>query len=208
MDNLPINGLDLVVIIIVLISAVLALLRGFVKEVLGILAIVGAGFSTLWLFTPARTFARQYIEAALLADIVAGATLFIVTMIVFSLVSSAISHRVRESSLGPLDRTLGFLFGLVRGGAIVSLAWLAMNWVWETPAKQPDWMKDARTAPFLHKGGDVLRALVPASLLERGRGTAREAADTARTASDAAKILRPSQPDTTNKNTYNPGSGR
>ena len=75
MDNLPINGLDLVVIIIVLISAVLALLRGFVKEVLGILAIVGAGFSTLWLFTPARTFARQYIEAALLADIRATAAL-------------------------------------------------------------------------------------------------------------------------------------
>jgi membrane protein required for colicin V production len=208
MENLPINGLDLVVIIIVLISAVLALMRGFVKEVLSILAIVGAGLATLWLFGPAREFARQYIEAALLADIVAGATLFVATMIVFSLVSSAISRRVQDSSLGALDRTLGFLFGVARGAAIVSLAYLAMGWIWETPAKQPDWLREARTQPLLHKGGDVLRAVVPASLLERGRGTAREAADTARAAGDAAKLLRPSQPDSGDKSGYNPGGGR
>ena len=81
---------------------------------------VGAAIATLYLFEFAQPVARTYIEVELIADIVAGVVLFVITLIVLSLISHALSRRVRDSALGPLDRSLGLVFGLARGAALVA----------------------------------------------------------------------------------------
>ena len=104
MESLPINLTDLIVIGVLLISALIAFLRGLVHEVLSIGAWVGAGLVTLYFIVPAQTFARRYIEVELAADIAAGVALFLLALIGFSIVSRLLSRRVQESSLGALDR--------------------------------------------------------------------------------------------------------
>ena len=86
------------------------------------------------------------------------------SLIVFSLLSRALAKRVQQSSLGALDRTLGLLYGLVRGAVIVSLLWLAFT-TWLLPAEDhPAWLREAKTRPLIDAGADTLIALVPGNL--------------------------------------------
>ncbi len=159
MENLPINILDLVVIAVLLVSGLLAFFRGLVHEILSVLGWAGAAFLTLYFFRDAQPIARQYITNPLFADIAAGAVLFIGTLIFLTLLSHAISSRIRESRLGALDRSLGFVYGLGRGAVIACIGYLLVAWLLEPP--QPRWFTEARTRPVLEWGGQLLWKLLP-----------------------------------------------
>lgn len=161
--DLPVNAADVIVIAVLLISAGLAFFRGLVHEVLAIAAWVGAALATLYLFLPAQEISRRLIAIPLVADIVAGVVVFLLTLIVLTVVSRSISKRVQDSSLGALDRSLGFLFGLLRGAVIVCVAWLVLNWLLP-PAEQPQWIREARARPLVEAGAAALRSLAPDSL--------------------------------------------
>lgn len=151
MSSLPVNIVDLVVIVVLLLSALLALFRGLVKEVLSIVGWIVALAATYFLFPVARDIARSYIESKIFADIAAGAALFLPTLILCSLVTHWISEQVRASAVSAVDRSLGFLFGLARGALIVVVAW----WVADRlipPPTQPVWLLEARTRPLAVAG--------------------------------------------------------
>lgn len=160
MDVLGFNLIDLIVIAVILLSGVFALARGFVKEVLSIVSWVGAVFATLYGFPIASAFARQFISSPLIADGVAGGALFLVTLFALSLISGLIASRVRGSTVGSVDRSLGFVFGLLRGFVLVSIAYLAMSWA-VPPAEQPEWVRAAKTMPLLERGSALLVAVAP-----------------------------------------------
>lgn len=167
MDNLPINAVDLVILVVVVLSGLLAFSRGFVHEFLGLIAWIGAAFVTLHFFLPAQEIARDIIAIEILADIAAGLVLFLVALFFFSLISRSIGKRVRESSIGFLDRSLGFLFGLARGALIVCLLWLVLSWLMP-PADRPQWVQEARALPLLENGAELLRDVVPRELVLPG----------------------------------------
>lgn len=160
-----INILDVILLIVILLSGLLALLRGFVHEVLSFGAWVGAALVSLYAFPYLQPHMRSLIAIRAVADIVSGALLFLFALVVFSLFARSIARRVQDSSLSALDRTLGLVFGLVRGAVLVSLAWLIFTWL-VPQQQQPTWVQEARAVPFLKQGSDILRALVPASFLE------------------------------------------
>lgn len=160
MDNLPVNITDIAVIVIVLVSALLAYARGFVHEVLSVAGWIGAGFITIYAFPLAQPYARDLIAIELAADLTAGVALFIVSLAILSLLTRAISKRVQDSALNALDRSLGFLFGLVRGAVLVCLIYIAVEWMMPS-ADQPAWLRDARTMPLIEAGADWLRTLIP-----------------------------------------------
>jgi membrane protein required for colicin V production len=160
MDSLPVNGVDLIILAVLAISAVLAWGRGFVHEVLAIGGWIGAIFVTIYAFPYARPFARQLIAVELLADIAAGMVIFVVSLGVFSIVTRALSRRVQDSALNVLDRSLGFLFGLVRGVVLVALAYIGLEWM--MPAgEHPQWLRNARAMPAVEITADTLRSMVP-----------------------------------------------
>lgn len=161
--DLPVNAADVIVIAVLLISAGLAFFRGLVHEALAIAAWIGAALATLYLFLPAQAISRQLIAIPLVADIVAGVVVFLLTLIVLTVVSRMISKRVQDSSLGALDRSLGFVFGLLRGAVVVCIAWLALNWLLP-PVEHPDWIREARSRPLVESGAAALRSLAPDSL--------------------------------------------
>lgn len=157
------NPLDIAVLVVVALSALFAFARGFVREALSIIAWIGAAVITLYGFTSVYAVAIRYLTTPLLADLVAGAGLFLVSLIALTILTSTIARRVRYSAMSPIDRTLGLIFGLLRGVVLVSLAWLLLD-ISVPPGDRPGWIKQARSAPLLTQGADMLRDVLPPSL--------------------------------------------
>ena len=108
---MPITLLDLVLLIVMLISGLLAMVRGFMREVLSISAWVAAAAVTYMSYSKALPTAKTYISSDMIATGVTIACIFILTLIVVSIFTIRISDSIQDSSVGALDRTLGFLFG-------------------------------------------------------------------------------------------------
>ncbi|MEQ8666166.1 MAG: CvpA family protein [Rhodospirillales bacterium] len=163
MDNLsglPINAVDVAVALALLVSGVLAYARGFVHETLAVGGWVGAFFITIEGYPYLQPYARSIIPAELIADFAAGAFIFIVSLVILSLITRAISSRVKESALNVLDRSLGFLFGLVRGAVLVCVAYIGLEFMVPRD-EQPEWITSARTLPLIVKGAAAIASLLP-----------------------------------------------
>ena len=122
----------------------------------------------------ARPFANEKIGDPLFADIAAGVVIFVVTLILCSIIGHFISKRVQGSMLGPVDRSLGLLFGLVRGALVVSALALGIDYFWPPPIVPPPDVANAMTLPMASKGANLLRSLIPASLLGKAQESAAE----------------------------------
>ena len=120
---------DLVVLAILTVSALLAFMRGLVREVLGLAAWVGAIFVGYWALPQTRPRFEHWLGASPWVAPIAFAVVFIVSLILLLLVSRWISALVRASPIGGLDRTLGLVFGLARGAALCILAYIGAGMV-------------------------------------------------------------------------------
>lgn len=173
MENLPVSITDIAVAVILLLSGLLALSRGFVHEVLSIGSWVGAALITLFGFAHVRPYARDLIENEMIADIAAGAGTFIIALVILTIITKLIAEQVQGSALNPLDRSLGFVFGLFRGVLIVCLIYGAVSWF--IPAdKQPDWLRTAKSMPLIEQGTELLKSLIPSDAAEKIANQAEE----------------------------------
>ena len=155
---------DFAVIGFVIVSGLVAFSLGVVRVALGLGGWIGAGLATLYGFTYVRPVAHRWIDSALFADIAGGAALFVVSLILFTLIGHAIAERVRDSSFGALDRSLGMVTGLVLGAALVCIGFVVMARLMELPsdtAKRPDWIRTAKSAPIVEWGAAQLISLLP-----------------------------------------------
>ena len=164
---MPVTILDLVVIGVVLISALLAAVRGFTREVLAIASWIAAA-AVAWVFHPQLVpFIKQYIPASSAQDTIALvasiAALFLITLIVVSLITARISDFVLDSRIGALDRTLGFVFGAARGLLLAVVGYLFFTALVGNE-KLPVWAKDAKATPILEETGRSLQAMLPQDL--------------------------------------------
>lgn len=160
MDIGGFNPIDLVILAVLLVSGLLALMRGLVKEVLSIGGWVVGVVGTLHVFPLIKPFLRPYISGDYLLNAAASASTFIVLMVLVSLTTTAIAKRVSDSRLGPLDRSLGFVFGLLRGALLVCIAYLVLAWL--APAdRHPEIVREARALPLVIDGSALVVKLVP-----------------------------------------------
>ena len=168
MEDLPVNLIDVLVALIIIISALLAFGRGAAREILGIGAWVGAGIATFFAFPHVRPIARDLIpDSMLIADVVAGVAVFVVVLVVLTIVNQIISGRIQRSRGGALDRTLGFIFGILRGAALVCIAYMLFGSVVQQ-SDWPPWVDEARTLPYIKQGVAALREVVPEEVAEEG----------------------------------------
>jgi membrane protein required for colicin V production len=151
---------DGIVIAVLVLAGVLAFMRGFVREALGIAAWIGAAYAAYRAFPFVEPRVRRVIDDVAIADPVALAVVFIVALIVFSLIAGWFGRRVRYSSLGGIDRSLGFLFGLAKGAAIVVAAYIIGQRI--VPVERwPAPVLEARALPFTYKGAKWVVSKVP-----------------------------------------------
>jgi membrane protein required for colicin V production len=159
------NFVDIVVLAVIALSTLLALGRGFVKEVLSVFGWIGAAIGTLLIFfyvPQIREFFAKQIAEPVLADIACAVAIFVVLLIVLGFFNHAIASRVHASSLGPLDKSLGLVFGLARGVILVALAHMAMtDWFLPERAQRPDVINQARTEPYVAMAADFIKSKIP-----------------------------------------------
>src|SRR6266498_2552720 len=136
---MPITLLDLVLLGVMLISGLLAMVRGFMREILSIAAWGAAALATLYSFSKLLPTAKTYFNNDTVASIVVVAGVFVGTLIVVSVITVRISDMILDSRIGALDRTLGFLFGLARGLLIVVVAFVFFDWLVQAKS-QPKWV--------------------------------------------------------------------
>jgi membrane protein required for colicin V production len=157
---MPLTLLDIGLLVVMLISGILAMVRGFMREILSIAAWLIAAAVTLYGYARAESYVRDYVTNDLLAKGIAIGGLFLLTLLIVSLFTIKISDLVLDSRVGALDRSLGFLFGLARGLIIMVVAFLFFAWL--VPAKsQPEWVTGARSRVVLQATGDWLLSILP-----------------------------------------------
>jgi membrane protein required for colicin V production len=158
--NLYFTFIDFLVAAVILVSVVYAAYRGFLNETLTIFSWAASAFATLYFGPFLVPMARSMISQQWLAPVAAYAAVFLVVFIPLSFMSHRFSQTVKNSPLGPLDRGLGIAFGVVRGLAIVGLAYLAFTYF--TPVRQqPAWLTSSRTLPLMQETAQVMLAAVP-----------------------------------------------
>lgn len=152
--------LDLGLIVVVLISAFLAMLRGFTREVLAIASWGAAAVAAYYLYPFLLPYVRPYLSKEALAVAAAMAAIFVVALIIVSVITLRISDAILDSKVGALDRSLGFLFGAARGLLLCVIAFAFFDWLVPTQT-QPEWIRSARMRPFLLASEEQLLAMLP-----------------------------------------------
>ena len=152
--------LDIFLLGVMLVSGLLALVRGFMREILSIAAWGTAAVVTLYSYSKLLPTAKGYFNSDTIATVAVVAGTFLLTLIVVSVITVRISDMILDSRIGALDRTLGFLFGLARGLLIVVVAY--EFFIWLVPEKQrPDWVQQAKSRAVLDASGEWLKGLLP-----------------------------------------------
>jgi membrane protein required for colicin V production len=160
MGALSITVVDLVAGFVILVSAGLAAWRGLMRETLSILSWIVAAYLAYLFYPTFRPMVRGFISPAWLADTVDFAALFIILLVPLSFMSFRMAEGVKKSEIGPVDRALGFVFGIGRGLVVIGLAYIVFGYL-VPPAKDPDWLKGARVYPVVQKTSVLLKSIVP-----------------------------------------------
>ncbi len=168
-------ALDLVVLGILFVSAVVAFLRGFVREIFTIGSLAGAGIATLmfgpnlkpmvsgWIIdpnaaTPQKLF--DLIPYEMLVPVIAFAIVFVTSLIILTIVTHLVSRGVHSVGLGPVDRSLGVAFGLVRGTILIGLMGLVLNFVLSDEQRET-YFGESKTYPMVNYTAELMQALMP-----------------------------------------------
>jgi membrane protein required for colicin V production len=159
---MPVTILDMIVIGVVLISALLAALRGFTREVLAIGSWAAAAVAAYVFHPQAIPLVQQYVtpNKSLHVPIAAGG-IFLVTLLVAYFITSKLSDMILDSRIGALDRTLGFAFGAARGLLLAVVGFLFFSWLAQDERNHPTWVRDAKLKPILVSAGGTLKGFLP-----------------------------------------------
>jgi len=186
---MPFEITDIVIVIVLIFSGLLAYFRGLVREVLSLATWIGAALVAYYAFPHVQPYLRDLISIKGIADAVTGVVLFVTALLILTLLNHMISGRVKESALGTMDRGLGFFFGLTRGALLVCIAYIIATWFWK---------KDELAAlvgqplmlPYVQEGTNLLREVVPRNITAESKSAAKDAKRTTKQAVEAEKLLK------------------
>ena len=158
---MPITLLDILLLAVMLISGLLAMIRGFMREILSIAAWAISAVAAIYFASRLAPVVKANINVGdTPANAIAAAGVFLVVLLVVSVITVRISDMILDSRVGALDRTLGFLFGLGRGLLIVVVAFLFFAWL-VPDRSQPEWVKGAKSRLVLQSTGQWLMSMLP-----------------------------------------------
>jgi membrane protein required for colicin V production len=161
--------LDFILFGIMLVSGLLALARGFTRELLSLVA-WGLAAAAAWYASkqkPLLDLVLPHVDPnkPVIAQIVVAAVAFILVLIIASVIGVKISDRVVDSSAGAFDRTLGFVYGAARGLVLVAICYLFYGWLLPVE-KQEDWVRNAVSLPTIQWVSKTMMAYMPPDVAE------------------------------------------
>ena len=172
------TALDIIVLFLLGGGAVAGFLRGFVQEALSMVAWVLIIIAVWVLHAPATAALAEAIGSESGAAVLAFLSIVIVIFALGKWISKSLGAKSRKSVLGPIDRVLGFGFGMVKGLIMATLIFLLIvmgyDVVFGADEGRPEWMTTSRTYPLLNASGDAMSEFVRAQ-----RAARKDASDTA-----------------------------
>lgn len=167
------NNLDVIILIVVAISALIALSRGLIKEVLSIVGWVLGCAAIIYLLPFLSPIAGVYIKSPTMAGIAASLFILIVFLIVWILLTGNLVGKVRNSKLGSIDRLLGLFFGILRAFLLVILVYILISWI----QPKDKWSATFKESKYFNIAGEFARPienLIPADTLEAIRNKTKD----------------------------------
>lgn len=160
MEQNPFNTFDIIILSILLMSSMVAFFRGFIREMLSLVAWISAAVITFFTFEQAAVLLEPYISKPILAKGAAAVGVFLIALIGVSIINIFIVKAAKKADIGPLDRSLGFAFGLARGAFIVSVGFMLYSMVTGLEEK-PDWLAEAKTGKLVEIGAKAMLEVAP-----------------------------------------------
>lgn len=168
MENLPINITDIVVIVVMLLSALVALALGFTRTILYFAAWGVALYAAFRFYPMATPYAQQYLSGQL-GEFAAGFVIFLGVLLVAWLIAHLLTRGIRRSFFNPIDRALGFVLGAAIGVAIVSMGYIVTEFLYEQ--EQPEWLQEAKSLPYIQAAAERIKAVLPEDFVARIEAT-------------------------------------
>ncbi len=156
------SWLDLVILVIIVLSALISLVRGFVKESISLLTWIVAGVLAFRYFSPLAGMLEAYVSAPTIRNVVAFAILFVSTLVVGAIVNFIFTQLVTKTGLSGTDRALGVVFGAARGVLIVAMVVLLASL---TPMPEAEWWRDSASVGFFQQLAEWIRGVIPADVV-------------------------------------------
>ena len=165
---------DLVVAAVIIVSAIISFLRGLIRETLTIAGMVGGLFMAYsfgdnlapvfrnWFGVdpeePGKLF--DIIPMTLVADGTAYISIFVLFVIIISVASYFIGSAVKAMGLGPVDRSLGVVFGIVRAVILLALLYLPFHLLMEPEAKT-EFFAESKTFTYIERTAAFMAGFLP-----------------------------------------------
>ncbi len=167
--------IDISVLVILLISAGIAFMRGFIREILTIAGVVG-GLAAAYFggpllkpvtrgwfgveegIVPERLFG--ILPYDVLADGLSYGLIFIVVVGILSFISHSLAEWAKKIGLGAIDRSFGFLFGLIRGILLLGLLYLPIHLFVDAEAKE-NWFEGTKSHFYLESVASAMASYLP-----------------------------------------------
>ncbi len=158
MQNL--NNLDVIILIVVAISALIALSRGLVKEVLSIIGWILATMAVIYILPVVMPFAKEYISNGYVAGVVSSLFILILFFILWIYATAGVVGKIRTSKLNGMDRMLGLFFGIARAFLLVVLFYILVSWM--IPAdRQSETLTKSKYFQLAGKFAQPLEEMIP-----------------------------------------------
>ncbi len=133
---------DLVIIIFIFLSAIFSFSRGFSQEILSLVSWLSAFFIS-YLFSNKFIYITQFIiDNSLISKIVTYFVVFVASLFLLSYLTGKFSSTIKKSTVGMLDRSLGFIFGVARGYVLLCLCFFVINSFYVD--KVPKWLEKSK----------------------------------------------------------------
>jgi membrane protein required for colicin V production len=164
----PLTYLDAALIAVAFISGLLAMYRGFAREMLSIVSWLVAAGAVLYFVLYHKPFAEEMAQQmgtqVAIAQIVVGALIFVIVLIVVHLITARLSDAILDSRIGMIDRILGFIFGVFRGFILIVIPFMFYEAFFPEPEQQYPWVRDSASLPYIKATGNALRSILETNL--------------------------------------------
>ena len=159
------NWLDMVLLILLAVSVIASFMKGFSREVIGLVAVVAAIVLGSWFYGVGGALFRPYVSSPAVANFCGFVVIFLGILLVGRLVAAVMGRFVKAARLSFFDRVLGVCFGVLRG-ILLCIALVMIVMAFPTRDVAPDSIVGSRFAPYVIDASRVLAATAPHELKE------------------------------------------
>ena len=165
-DNIFFNIIDIIVIIFIIISCIIATYRGFVKELFSMICWIGAIIVSFHVYPDLKIEVELYFKNKVIIDTISFLIPFLITLFLSNILAKWLSPKFSMPGILFFDKIGGLFFGALRGFLLIILLYLGYIYLLgkEINSPLPNILLESSTYPYIEKSVSVIRDLFPEEL--------------------------------------------